>query len=118
MQPMPYLKDMSGAAVKRIERYSIFSIFLVLRLHPIKYFQSVIAVKQPETGKLFVVFLSENGKVKIPKGKKVAAIYKTDDLFIENGDAANELIPQSNALIPKGTDYLGKGYIINSTSLK
>jgi hypothetical protein len=78
----------------------------------------VIAVKQPETGKLFVVFLTETGKVEIPKGKKVSAIYKTDDLFIENGDTANELIPLSNALIPKGTDYLGKGYIINFTSLK
>ena len=118
MQPKSKSEDITETAFKRIERYSIFFIFSVLRLHPIKYFQSVIAVKQPETGKLFVVFLSENGKVKIPKGKKVAAIYKTDDLFIENGDAANELIPQSNALIPKGTDYLGKGYIINSTSLK
>ena len=118
MQPKSKSEDITETAFKRIERYSIFFIFSVLRLHPIKYFQSVIAVKQPETGKLFVVFLSENGKVKIPKGKKVAAIYKTDDLFIENGDAANELILQSNALIPKGTDYLGKGYIINFTSLK
>ena len=78
----------------------------------------VIAVKQPETGKLFVVFLSENGKVEIPKGKKVAAIYSTDDLFIEKNDAAEKVIIRSNALIPAGTDCLEKGYIINFASLK
>jgi hypothetical protein len=72
----------------------------------------VIAVKQPETGKLFVVFLSENGKVEIPKGKKVAAIYKTDDLFIENGDATGEILIQDNVLMIKELDCLGKGYII------
>jgi len=78
----------------------------------------VIAVKQPETEKLFVVFLNEKGKVEIPKGKKVAAIYNTDELFIEKNDAAEEVIIRSNALIPAGTDCLEKGYIINFASLK
>jgi hypothetical protein len=72
----------------------------------------VIAVKQPETEKLFVVFLTENGKVEIPKGKKVAAIYSTNDLFIEKNETTDEVILQSNELIPAETDCLEKGYII------
>jgi hypothetical protein len=40
MQPKPKITNVTGTAFKRIERYSIFFIFLVLPLHPIKYFQS------------------------------------------------------------------------------
>jgi hypothetical protein len=72
----------------------------------------VIAVKKPETEKLFVVFLTENGKVEIPKGKKVKDIYTTDDFFIEKNDADEEVIIRLNALIPAGKDCLEKGYII------
>jgi hypothetical protein len=72
----------------------------------------VIAVKQPETEKLVVIFLTNNGKVEIPKGKKVAAIYKTDDLFIENGDATEEVMIKSNLIIPRSSNCLNKGFIV------
>ena len=72
----------------------------------------VIAIRQPETEKLFVVFLTENGKAEIPKGKKVAAIYKTDDLFIENGDAIEEVMIKSNLIIPRSSNCLNKGFIV------
>lgn len=72
----------------------------------------VIAIKQPETEKLFVVFLTENGKVEIPKGKKVVSIYQTDDLFIENGDTAKDVVIKSNVLMIKELQCLEKGYIV------
>lgn len=82
------------------------------------FINCIFDVKQPETEKLFVVFLTENGIVEIPKRKKVATIYSTDDLFIEKNDATDEMIIRLNALIPARTDCLDKGYIINFASLK
>ena len=73
----------------------------------------VISVIQPHTNKLFVVFLTGKGEVTIPRGKSLAAVYRTDDLFIESGDGADDVLLQSNRLRIKNQDDIGKGLIIH-----
>ncbi len=73
----------------------------------------IIAVVQPETKKLFAVFLTEKGEVAIPAGKKVIAIFEVDDLFIETKINNDDIEIQSNSLKIKRADCLNKGYIFH-----
>lgn len=70
----------------------------------------VISALQPHTNKLFVVFLTSRGVVKVPDGKRIASVSKTNDLFVENGNGATDIIIAGNTIQPKDTS-LGKGYI-------
>jgi hypothetical protein len=72
----------------------------------------VIALKQPFTDKLFVVFLSRNGKAEIPRGYKIVSIYNTNELFIEDMDATGDIVIESGYLSPSDGNLLNKGYII------
>ena len=72
-----------------------------------------IAVMQPVTGKLFVVFLTEKGEIALPKGKKLVAIYKADSLFCEQEKEVTEVEIQGGRLTPAGEKGLNKGYILH-----
>lgn len=71
----------------------------------------VIALKQPYTNKLFIVFLTENGKVEIPEGKKVMSFYSTDELFIENGNVRDKISITDRNIAPLNEGNLNNGYI-------
>jgi hypothetical protein len=73
----------------------------------------VIALKQPFTNKLFVVFLSEKGKAEIPRGYKIVSAFNTDELFVENEDATGEIKIESGTISPADGNSLNKGYVLH-----
>jgi hypothetical protein len=72
----------------------------------------VIALRQPFTDKLFVVFLTNKGKAEIPRGYKIVSVYNTNELFIEDVDATGEITIESGYLSPVSGNSLNKGYIV------
>jgi len=74
---------------------------------------NAIAVMQPATAKLFVVFLTEKGEILLPKSKKVLAIFKADSLFCEQGKELNEVEIVEGRLRPVGEKGLNNGYILH-----
>jgi hypothetical protein len=72
-----------------------------------------IAVMQPHTGKLFVVFVTEKGEIALPKDKRIAAIYKADALFREAENDLDEVKVRSGILKPKTVNNLNGGYVIH-----
>ena len=86
--------------------------------------------RHPETGKLFVVFNTANGKIKLNPGETVASIQKIDDYFMETTSAAadftvisnpegSEIILKSTVAIPSDSangQVKGAGYILTITT--
>jgi len=72
-----------------------------------------IAIVQPATAKLFVVFLTEKGEIKLPKGKRWGMVYRADSLFREQGKAGKEVEIAGDRLRPVGDEGLNKGYILH-----
>ncbi len=52
---------------------------------------NVMYSRQPNTGKLFAVFLTTNGVITLKAGEAVTSMQNTDGYFIEAGDAASDL---------------------------
>ncbi|MDR4507115.1 MAG: hypothetical protein MRJ65_02565 [Candidatus Brocadiaceae bacterium] len=48
----------------------------------------VMYSRQPKTGKLFAVFMSKNGVIKLNSGETVTSMQHIDDYFIESGNAS------------------------------
>lgn len=80
---------------------------------PLSYMSSgIIWSTHPDTGKIFVVWLSQEGLVQLPDKSKLKSAFRTDSLFVEssNGKADIEVTDKGLKLInPAG---LTKGYII------
>lgn len=73
----------------------------------------VIAIVQPGTNKMFVVFLTESGEVVLPAGKSISSVFEADDLFIEKDAPTNDLIIKSGKIRIRNISSLNKGYIIH-----
>lgn len=73
--------------------------------------QDLISVTQPRTKKVFFVFLTKAGALTIPNGKKITAILKTDDLFVESGSGMDDFDIHDNIIKPKDA-ALNQGYIM------
>ena len=58
----------------------------------------VVYSRQPETQKLFVVFLDDKGEVLLNPGEKVVSIKKVDAYFCETSDGTNELEVKGNII--------------------
>jgi len=67
---------------------------------------------QPNTRKIFFVFLTQNGKLIIPAGKRIVSISRTDNLFTESEDGRKDLSFHGNIIESKDTTSLNKGYIL------
>jgi hypothetical protein len=72
----------------------------------------VIYLTQPGTNKMFVLFLTEKGQVNLPGPAEEAIIFRTDDMFMESGNGADDFEINSNVLRIGSSDKLGKAYII------
>jgi len=72
----------------------------------------VIALNKPGTQKIYVVFLTMQGKVSLPAGKSIATISQTDNFYAESGNGSVDIASQNKILKPKKSDCLGKGYVI------
>ncbi len=73
----------------------------------------LIAALQPGTNKLFVVFLTPEGRLQIPEGKEITDIYRTNDFFIEDGDGHQDLETGAGVLRIRSGQFAGQGYIIH-----
>jgi hypothetical protein len=72
----------------------------------------VISALQPNTRKLFVVFLTSQGSINIPSAQQIVSISQTNNLFIENGDGSADISSENGKIAPRNSNCLGKGYII------
>lgn len=83
--------------------------------------RDVVYAMQPKTNKLFFVFNTPDGKVKVPNGYSVSRIYFTDGLFREYKGSANYPIKkpmldsfikyENSELTPKDKTISGLGFI-------
>jgi hypothetical protein len=72
-----------------------------------------ISALQPGTGKFFIVFLTAQGEISIPAGKRVSSVYRTNDYFIETTDGSSDIVNSSGKLKLNDANNAGKGYIVN-----
>jgi len=75
--------------------------------------KDVIAILQPYTKKLFVVFLTADGNLRIPSGRTVKAIFRTDNYFIESQNGNGDVDISNRGVRLRNQNYLGRGYIFN-----
>lgn len=72
----------------------------------------VIWALQPQTDKLFFVFLSEDGKFEIPAGYKVDNIYHTDGLFRELEPVRKSIVAvRKNRIVQRAPYISGVGFV-------
>jgi hypothetical protein len=57
---------------------------------------NIIYSRQPQTQKLFVVFLNGKGEIRLNPGEKVVSIKRVDNFFCETTDALEELKVEGN----------------------
>jgi hypothetical protein len=62
---------------------------------------NIIYSRQPQTQKLFVVFLNDKGEIKLNPGEKVVSIKRVDNYFCETTDASEELKVEGNIIKPQ-----------------
>ena len=75
-----------------------------------------VAALQYGTNKFFAVFNTPAAKVVAPDGYRVKSVFKTDELFIENGSADGEVFVKDNVISPTAS-AVGKGYIVELEKL-
>ena len=73
--------------------------------------------RHPETGKLFVVFQSQQGAVQLRPGEAVIDIQRVDDLFIETAAGFTDLTITNSRVMLANTQNMGKGYVL-TTAMK
>ena len=74
----------------------------------------VIWAIQPETKKLFFVFLSDKGQVRIPEGYRVKEIYHVDGLWqeIKTPPAKKNIVGvKKGMIVPKSPYVVNAGFI-------
>ena len=80
---------------------------------PLSYISAnIIWSTNPNTGKIFAVWLSQDGLVQLPDGSKLKSVFRTNSLFIEtsNGRADIQVTDKGLKLINQAG--ITKGYII------
>ena len=76
----------------------------------------VMQSRHPETGKIFAIFLSDSGKVKLDSREKLVAAHRTDSrLLIESVDGMAELTVAKGSITLRNKAHLGQCYILTTT---
>jgi hypothetical protein len=71
----------------------------------------VIAIRQPQSKKLFVVFLKSGASLKIPRDNTLLKVFQTNELFIESTDAMSDVARDRQVVSLVNAKGVGKGYI-------
>lgn len=79
---------------------------------------NIIYSRHPKTGKIFVVFLNESGKVNLLENEQVNSVYRTDNLFIESKDGRSDVQIAEGEIRLNSSATTGKGYIITTNRQK
>lgn len=74
--------------------------------------QDVIYLRQPETQKIFAVFLTKAGIIGLPTNVKLISIAATDGLFIETGNSISDFQVEGTVIRIKNESAIGKGYVL------
>ncbi len=75
--------------------------------------QNVLYSRQPGTGKIFVVFRSANGRVRLHPGETVTDIRRTNELFEPVDNGADDLRVEGGTVMPKSLDSCHKCYVLS-----
>ena len=73
----------------------------------------VIWSTHPKSGKIFAVWLEPDGVVKLPSTAKVAAVHRTNGLFMETSNGRGDVEVAGATIRLTNREGLGKGYIIS-----
>jgi hypothetical protein len=80
---------------------------------PLSYIsQDIIWSTHSKTGKIFAVWLSQQGIVQLPASSKLKSVFRADSLFIESRDGRADIQVTDNGLKLINQSGLTKGYII------
>jgi hypothetical protein len=71
----------------------------------------VIAIRQPQSKKLFVVFLKSGASLKIPRDNTLLKVFQTNELFIESTEAMSDVARDRQVVSLVNAKGVGKGYI-------
>ena len=74
---------------------------------------NIIYSTQPNTGKIFAVWLTQDGVLQIAGKSNLESVFRTDSLFIESKDGKTDLMVTDKGLKLINKNGVGKGYIIN-----
>jgi len=77
---------------------------------------NVVYSRHPETAKIFAVFLSKDGVIKLNAGEKVTSIRCVDDYFAESDDSSKDVDIIGNEINLKSPDNINKGYVFTVSS--
>lgn len=72
----------------------------------------VIYSRHWKTGKLFVVFLTTNGVIRLKPNEVVSSTQRTDSYFVEAGDGAGDVSIIGSEIRLRSSVDIGKGYIL------
>ncbi len=75
---------------------------------------NVVYSHHPETGKLFVVFQTQQGAVRLRPGETITDVRRVDNLFIETTDGFTDLAITNSHVILANTSNMGRGYILTT----
>ncbi|MGQ7853129.1 hypothetical protein ACUN24_02690 [Pedobacter sp. WC2501] len=76
--------------------------------------EDLIALIQPSTNKIFIVFLTSKGIYTMPKGSIFLKAFSTTKLFVEDKDITSEVLRSGNT-IRVAASQIGKGLILSFT---
>lgn len=76
----------------------------------------VMYSRHPKTGKLFAVFLTTNGVIRINSGETVTSVSRTNDYFEEAADGGADVTVSGNEIRLRSSAYTGRGYIFTLSS--
>lgn len=83
--------------------------------------RDIIYSRQPKTGKLFVVFLTHQGAVRLAPNERVVSVSRADGYFQEAGDGRSDMNWMGQELrlkssvsiaVADGGEIMGNGYVI------
>lgn len=76
----------------------------------------VIYSRQPRTGKIFAVFMSGDGVVRLRPGEEVVSVSRVDGYFVESEDGMADVAIADGEIRLVNMDRLEKGFIILTTA--
>jgi hypothetical protein len=75
----------------------------------------VIYSRQPRTGKIFAVFMSGDGVVRLRPGEEVVSVSRVDGYFVESEDGMADVAIADGVIRLANMDRVEKGFIIVTT---
>ncbi|TWU52580.1 Dispase autolysis-inducing protein precursor [Candidatus Brocadiaceae bacterium B188] len=76
----------------------------------------IIYSRHPKSGKVFAVFLTPSGVVKLNADETVTSVRCTNSFFVESGDGSDDVTVVGDEIRLENKDQVGRGYIFTVSS--